>query len=92
MMDKMTLTIIYLVLISVVTFSCFGIDKWKAAKHKWRIKEATLILLCCIGGSIGGLAGMYLFHHKTRKPLFFIGVPVILIIQVAGFILLNRMH
>ncbi len=91
-MEIRILLIIYLVLISAVTFACFGIDKWKAANHRWRIKEATLILLCCMGGSIGGLLGMYLFRHKTRKPLFFAGVPAILIIQAVLSFMFYRMR
>lgn len=78
----------YIVITSVITFVCFGVDKWKAANHKWRIKEATLIGLCLIGGSPGGLSGMYLFRHKTRKPLFCIGIPLILIIQVVCAVIL----
>ncbi len=81
-MDGKILVTGYIIIISVITFACFGIDKWKAASHRWRIKEATLIGLCVIGGTVGGLAGMYLFRHKTKKPLFFIGIPVILIIQI----------
>ncbi|MBQ9606010.1 MAG: DUF1294 domain-containing protein [Lachnospiraceae bacterium] len=75
---------VYLALINLITFFCYAVDKWKAVNHKWRIKEAVLIGLCVIGGSAGGLAGMYLFHHKTRKPLFFIGVPAILIVQIVA--------
>ena len=86
-----TALIAYLVSISVITFACFGIDKWKAVKHKWRIKEAVLMALCLIGGSIGGLAGMYIFHHKTRKPLFFIGIPAILILQLVLFMKLFQL-
>ncbi len=78
----------YFIIVSVITFACFGIDKWKAANHKWRISEATLIGLCVVGGAVGGLAGMYLFHHKTKKPLFFIGIPLILIVQTACIIFL----
>ena len=78
----MIVFIIYLLLINVITFAVFGIDKFKAMKQKWRIKEATLFGLSLIGGSLGGLFGMYLFRHKTRKPIFVIGIPLILILQV----------
>ena len=88
---KGTVSVAYLVSVSVITFICFGIDKWKAVNRKWRIKEAVLMGLCCIGGSIGGLAGMYLFRHKTRKPLFFIGIPVILILQLVLLLTLSRL-
>ncbi|MCR5775582.1 MAG: DUF1294 domain-containing protein [Lachnospiraceae bacterium] len=77
---------VYLLAINLITFICYAADKRKAVGHKWRIKESTLIGLCVIGGSVGGLLGMYLMHHKTKKPLFFIGVPLILIAQTAAVI------
>ncbi len=86
-MNMITAILIYITIISAITLLCFGIDKWKAKNQRWRIKEATLISLCIIGGSIGGLAGMHIFHHKTKKPLFFIGIPLILIVQIAIIII-----
>ena len=74
--------LIYLILINIITCIVFGVDKRKAKKEKWRVPEATLLLLSVIGGSIGALIGMRLFHHKTRKAKFRIGVPVILILQI----------
>ncbi|MBO5550598.1 MAG: DUF1294 domain-containing protein [Lachnospiraceae bacterium] len=68
--------------ISILTFFVFGIDKYKAVRHRWRIPEATLIGLCLIGGSAGGLLGMLVFRHKIRKPKFCIGVPLILAVQL----------
>lgn len=76
--------IIYLIIINIITFITYGIDKAKARKGAWRIPEKTLIGLAVAGGSIGALAGMSFFHHKTRKPLFKIGIPVILLIEVAA--------
>lgn len=76
--------LIYLGVINIVAFVLYGIDKWKAAHDKWRIKEATLIGSAVIGGSIGALAGMKVFRHKTKHKKFTIGVPVILAIQVAA--------
>ena len=73
----------YVVLINILTWILFGIDKWKAKRNKWRIPEATLLFFAAIGGSIGALCGMYLFHHKTKHKKFFIGVPVILLLQIA---------
>ena len=55
----------YLIVINVVTFLVYGIDKWKAKKGSWRISEATLLILAAIGGSIGALLGMKIWHHKT---------------------------
>ncbi len=74
--------IIYLVLINLITFIIFAIDKTKAKKSKWRIPEKTLFILAAIGGSVGALAGMYTFRHKTKKKSFKFGIPAILIAQI----------
>ena len=74
---------IYLVAINVVTFFMYGIDKWKAKKSKWRISEATLLLMATIGGSIGAWIGMKTWHHKTLHKKFRYGVPCIIIVQLA---------
>ena len=55
----------YLIVINIVTFLVYGIDKWKAKQGSWRISEATLLILAVIGGSIGALLGMQVWHHKT---------------------------
>ena len=73
---------IYLLLINLAAFIVYGIDKRKAEKNKWRIPEIVLIMLAMLGGSVGALGGMLAFHHKTKKPLFVIGVPVILLLQI----------
>ncbi len=85
----MKILIIYFIIINLVTFFVFGIDKRKAIKQKWRISEFTLIMLCVIGGSFGGLLGMKVFRHKTKHSKFYIGVPLIIIIQliICGIIL-----
>ena len=82
---------IYLIIINILTFWIFGIDKWKARRGKWRIPEGTLIWMSIIGGSIGALMGMYLFHHKTQKRKFNLGIPAILLAQaiLAYFIFLR---
>lgn len=72
----------YLLAINVFTLILFGVDKLKAKKHLWRIPEATLLIMAGIGGSIGALSGMYLFHHKTMHKKFYIGVPAILLLQI----------
>ncbi len=73
---------IYLVGINIVTFAAFGYDKHQAKTDGWRVPERTLLLLAGIGGSIGALAGMYYFHHKTLHNSFRLGVPAILVIQI----------
>ena len=77
--------ILYLVIINVITFGMFGVDKYKAIRQEWRIRESTLLGLALIGGSIGGWLAMYIFHHKTKKAKFFVGIPVILVIQIVVF-------
>ena len=73
----------YLLAINVVTFIVYGIDKYKAKKAKWRISEATLLLLAVLGGSIGVWMGMKVWHHKTMHKKFKYGIPAILLIQIA---------
>lgn len=82
-MTILKLLLIYIILVSVITFIVFGIDKLKAKKSWWRIPESTLMVLAVIGGSIGALLGMHIFHHKTLHKKFTIGIPVILILQIA---------
>ena len=77
---------IYFVCINVITFLTYAIDKDRARKGKWRIRESVLLGLCVVGGTLGGLLGMRLYHHKTKKPKFYIGVPTILVMQIAMFI------
>ena len=72
----------YLIVINILTFAVYGIDKWKAKKGSWRISEATLLILAAIGGSIGALLGMKIWHHKTMHKKFKYGLPLILIIQI----------
>lgn len=74
----------YLLIINLIAFAAYGLDKKRARKGQWRIPERTLLFLAAIGGSAGALAGMYFFHHKTRKWKFFIGVPLILLCQAAA--------
>ena len=81
------IAIAYLVIINVVTFFVYGIDKWKAKHAKWRVSEATLLFLAVIGGSIGAWLGMKTWHHKTLHKKFRYGIPIIIILQVALLIL-----
>ena len=74
--------VIYLAAINVITFIMFGADKARAAKGRWRISEAALILAALLGGSTGALAGMRIFRHKTRHRKFTVGIPVILVLQI----------
>ena len=76
-------TIIYiLICINVVTFLVYGIDKLKAKQGSWRISEATLLSLAVIGGSVGALLSMQVWHHKTKHKKFKYGLPLILLAQI----------
>ena len=74
---------IYLVIINLIAYLLMAMDKSRARKHQWRIPEKTLFLSAILGGSIGAIAGMSTFHHKTRHWYFVIGMPAILIVQIA---------
>lgn len=76
--------LLYLLLINAVAFILMLVDKIKAKKNKWRIRESTLILSAVLGGAPGALAGMYLFRHKTLHLKFTIGIPLILGLQIAA--------
>ena len=93
----------YLIAINIVTFFVYGIDKWrstsgrllptgrkKAKQGSWRISEATLLLLAVIGGSIGALSGMQIWHHKTMHKKFKYGLPLILLAQIALIYFINK--
>lgn len=81
-MAKMEFLFVYLAVINLVAFALMGIDKRRAIQHKWRIAEANLFLSALIGGSIGAIAGMQIFRHKTKHWYFVVGMPLILIVQV----------
>lgn len=75
--------LLYLLLINAAAFLLMLIDKQKARKNRWRIPERTLLLSAALGGSVGALLGMYTFRHKTRHLKFTLGVPAILVAQIA---------
>ena len=105
----------YLIVINVVTFLVYGIDKWKAVSQRgqsqtrlssaerkqartkskakqgsWRISEATLLTLAVVGGSIGALLGLKVWHHKTMHKKFKYGLPLILLAQIALIYFINK--
>lgn len=73
---------IYLVLVNAAAFTLMLADKLKAKKGSWRISEKTLLTVAAVGGSVGAIAGMYLFRHKTRHLKFTLGLPLILVMQL----------
>lgn len=76
----------YLVIMNIITFFSYGIDKYKAKKQKWRISEKVLIGLAAVGGFVGAFAGMQLFRHKTKHMKFMMGVPAIAVIWIVVFV------
>lgn len=72
----------YLIVMNVLGFLFMGLDKWKAKNRAWRIPEATLLLIAALGGAIGSMIGMHLFHHKTRHWYFLYGIPAMLVIHI----------
>ena len=79
----MSTIVYYLIALNIVTFFVYGIDKWKARQAKRRIREASLLCLAVLGGSIGALLGMKVWHHKTLHKKFKYGLPLILLAQTA---------
>ena len=80
----------YLLAVNILAFVLFGVDKQKARRNKWRIPEKTLFLSALLGGGAGAIIGMYFFHHKTRHWYFVIGMPMILIAEVAIYLYFIR--
>lgn len=80
--EYVTYLIVYLIVINIVGFLAMLIDKRKAEKGRWRIKEGTLFIITLLGGGIGTIAGMYTFRHKTKKLKFTVGLPTILIVEI----------
>ena len=72
----------YLVLVNAAALALMLVDKQKAQRGAWRIPEATLMGVALIGGSLGTIAGMYLFHHKTRHWQFAFGIPIMMVLHV----------
>ena len=83
-----TILLIWVLAWTLIDFALMGIDKWKAKHDSWRIPEKTLFLSAILGGSVGALAGMYLFHHKTKHLSFTVGMPLILAVQIVLVLLL----
>lgn len=74
---------VYCLILSLISFAQFGIDKRRAIRQQWRIPESRLLLTAILGGSPGAILGMRVFHHKTLHRKFSIGLPVILLLQIA---------
>ncbi|WP_304141326.1 DUF1294 domain-containing protein [Finegoldia magna] len=81
---------IYFLIINLITFLAFLIDKRKAVHNKYRIAENVLIFLCIIGGFIGALNSMVIFKHKLYKKKFTITIPIISLIYITAYVLISR--
>ena len=84
----MKYAVAYIIIVNILAFCLYGIDKSAAIKQKQRIPNRVLLLMAVIGGSLGALAGMYIFRHKTKKWYYTITVPVLLMIQIVGAVML----
>ncbi len=85
-MDIFVVLLIYLEAVNLLTLAVYGVDKYLARVHRERIPEAALLGLAAVGGAVGALAGMLLFWHKIRKRKFTVGVPAILVLEIAFFL------
>ena len=81
----------FIAILNVITFLIYAIDKWQAKKNRWRIPESILLLLAVLGGSIGALMGMKIWHHKTMHKKFKYGIPLIMILQIGMLLYLWQM-
>lgn len=86
-MNSLFLIAIYLAAVNLIGFALMGIDKRRAIKRAFRIPEATLFSVALLGGSIGSTLGMFLFRHKTKHWYFVIGMPIIIVLQIALILL-----
>ncbi len=81
---------IYLVVINTAAFFLTAADKWFAKRNKRRVRERTLMLFAAAGGALGTFLAMELCRHKTKKPLFYIGVPLLLFLWIAVVVLVHK--
>lgn len=81
------LILAYFAIITLVAFALMGIDKHRAKKGAYRISEASLFVVALLGGSIGSVAGMLIFHHKTQHWYFQAFMPLISLLQMTGILL-----
>ena len=86
----MKFLLLYLLIVNAAAFLLMHADKQKAKKNLWRIPEVVLLGTCLFGGALGGYIGMINCHHKTRKPFFRIGIPVMLALQILLIILIVK--
>ena len=81
----MKVLFIYLFVINIAALAIMGIDKHKAHRHKWRISESSIFIVGLLGGGLGVLLGMSLFHHKTKHLKFTLGIPLVVLVNIVLF-------
>lgn len=91
-MNILDIFTLYLAAINIAGFAMMGIDKRKAVRHQWRVRESTLFTIAIIGGSVGSILGMRVFHHKTKHWYFVYGMPLILLLQIILAIFTFKTH
>ena len=82
---------LYLSIINLIAVIVTVHDKNAAQRGSWRVKERTLMLISVLGGAPLMYLTMLTIHHKTRKPLFMVGIPLVFIAQVAAFLLVKHL-
>ena len=86
------IAVAYLLLVNLLAFVLYGIDKRKASRDKYRISESTLLWVARLGGGIGSWIGIKVFHHKTKHKRFLIAVPLWTMIWAAGIVYVMRLY
>ena len=83
--------LVWRVLVNIRDFALMGVDKRRARRDAWRVRERTFFLLALLGGTLGAILGMRLFRHKTKHWYFRYGLPVLLAVQVVLGVFLRRL-
>ena len=80
---------VYLIVVNISAIAVYGWDKLSAKQGWQRVPEKILLLLALLGGSVGAMAAMTFFRHKTRLLKFIYGVPMIFVLQIAALVYLH---
>lgn len=88
-MKYLNYIILYFIIINLISVIITIYDKYQAVHNKWRVKEFTLLLFSALGGSVFMYLTMLIIRHKTKKPKFMIGIPIIIVLQLTVFALVK---
>lgn len=72
----------YALLVNILAYAMYALDKKYAKKRQWRIPEATLLLIAWLGGSVGAFLAMHILRHKTKHAKFTVTVPLVMLLQI----------